>query len=701
MATNLKGQGGIKGFLLLHGEKIAMGVVAAVALWFVYKSLKVPRLDDQYQAPRLQSEISQTSAQIKDFTWTEAVDKYPDKVKKAEPIAAKSDLIVKSDNYNTSSAMFDGSVVAPMIVRADPDLLNAKDLRATGGSGLFAFADAKIRREQELRKAAEQAERERKAEERQRKEQQKQKEGAAGGKGRNRPEGPGPGESLPAELIDPAHPNRRMVGGTAQMFGVPLQGGERIERAYWACVVAKVPIREQFKRYEDAFKEARGYDQAQDFPRYVGFLVERAEVLPGKPLDWKRVPLYDGQHQSVVANKPIAQVVNQDAVNALMNAAQQFWAGMSPDVIDPRFSDYVLTLPLPPLVGRAWGSNASHPDIPMGNLPAAEEEAQPQPVAPSSAVPGTTDENASFSSSSPFASGVPAGPGYGAPGRMPIGPGQNLGYRRQPYGPGEGGRYRGPGPESYRGPTAGPGDKTTLTRGVDFWLLRFFDYTVEPGKRYKYRVKLALADPNANHPASVLAPAVLDRLAKAPRDRDGRKMDVRVLDSWSEPSPTVGIPMAGNIRLADVKIPSAEKFNDEPSVTVLVESFDVDNNGNAIQAAVEKKDFRRGYVANLIEDAKYLAEGGQVIDTQHDFKFLTGMTMLDLDGGAKLAKDLTAPVRIMVMGPSGQLYIRNEIDDKPFVDYHRELFDKSLDKHRGPGGPDEFGRGPVGRPGRK
>ena len=30
---------------------------------------------------------------------------------------------------------------------------------------------------------------------------------------------------------------------------------------------------------------------------------------------------------------------------------------------------------------------------------------------------------------------------------------------------------------------------------VDHLLLRFFDFTVEPGKKYKYQVQLVLADP--------------------------------------------------------------------------------------------------------------------------------------------------------------------------------------------------------------
>jgi len=53
MATNLKGKGRFVSLLLLHGEKIAIGVVGLVALWIVYKSFKVDKLDAKFQANML------------------------------------------------------------------------------------------------------------------------------------------------------------------------------------------------------------------------------------------------------------------------------------------------------------------------------------------------------------------------------------------------------------------------------------------------------------------------------------------------------------------------------------------------------------------------------------------------------------------------------------------------------------------------
>jgi len=111
-----------------------------------------------------------------------------------------------------------------------------------------------------------------------------------------------------------------------------LQGGERIERAYWACVVAKVPIREQLKLYQDALEKARGADPTRDFPGYVGFYVERAEVLAGKELAWacrsalRRSTAVDCEGKSLTkAPGHAAPKVPTQHSKKLLAAAAQFW----------------------------------------------------------------------------------------------------------------------------------------------------------------------------------------------------------------------------------------------------------------------------------------------------------------------------------------------------------------------------------------
>jgi hypothetical protein len=711
MATNLKGQGGMKGFLLVHGEKIAIVLVAAIAVWFVYKSWKLPRLDEKYQAAKLQSEISQSSNVIKQFAWETGVKEHPDKVKLAVPIEAKTDFNVKAEHYVNLDAKhkpafgFDPPIVAPMIRRTDPPLLNAMDVRATGGSGLFAIMDDEIRKQQELRKATEAAEREKNETKRQKLDERRQKEAAAGGPGgaKRRP-GSGP-EAAAAEVLDPTHPKRRQIESSLRPPGVVLQGGERKERVYWACVVAKVPIREQLKQYQDSFEKARGYDAQRDFPDYKGYYVQRAEVVPGQELQWKSVPLYDGQPQSIAQNKPLTNVKDEHAVgklalDKLTAAAQLFWAGgLGPDVIDDRFIQSPLTMPLPPLVGREWGADVTHPDIPLAinTPPLVEETTQPTEQAPEQQPAGDPFGAANVTPGQP---GAMTGPG--APPRFSPegGPGSSR-FMGRGVGPEGGPGSAGPGSRAMIGPGAGPEGgmarrgpggggpatvHTQLSKGVDYYLLRFFDFTVEPGKKYKYRVKLVLGDPNYNMPNSILASTVQDRQGQEAKAHGNVKVPFRTFDSFSEPSPVVGIPMSGDVRLAEAKVPPPEKINAEPIVKLLVEAFDVDDEGSPIQAATEKE-FRRGYVANVIDDGHYVVDNATV-DTKKDFRFLTGMTLLDVEGGTNLTRELTVPVRIVVMGPAGELYIRNETDDKPLVEYHKALFDNPNEKKgRGPSGP--------------
>jgi hypothetical protein len=728
MATNLKGKGRVVSLLLLHGEKIAIGVVGLIALMFVYKSFKIDKLPDNFQADKLQTEITQTSSEIKGFNWEKAVAEHPDKIKKFQPIPANGEMAVNPKDYVPLDAKgqpnfaIEGSIVPPLILRDDPVLINVVDPRAVGGSGLFAFVDEEIRKKQVLRQAEETAEAEKKAIAKQKKDAANANAGAAG---KRRPESPGEGANEP---LDPLHPKRRPVsgyGGGRPGGGGALQGGERIERAYWACVTAKVPIREQLKRYQDALEKARGADPTRDFPSYLGFYVERAEVLPGKELAWSPVPLYDGQRQSIAQNKTLSKAPNhgihKGVYDNLMNAAQQFWAtGISPDVIDERFAEYPLTLPLPPLIGREWGSEATHPDIPLAiNTPPLEDENLQRATGDAAQQPAAADAGGEFGSAAPtqgsvgpgmgpgagFGTGRPGGeyPGAGlGRGRMMgpeggMGPGMGPGGRRIMAGPGGGPEGGG----AYRGSGGGQAaaQHQVLPKGVDYYLLRFFDFTVEPGKKYKYRVKLVFNDPNFGMPEGVLAASVLDRQAKEVAATKKKKSDLfyRVVDKWSDPTPTVGIPMAGNVRLADTKIPAG--VNDEPNVKLLVEAFDVDEAGLPIQAALEsdKTWFRRGNVVNMVQDAEYLVDP-TMIDTKANFQFLTGMTLLDVDGGTKLSRDMTVPSRILVMGSAGEMYIRNEIDDKPYVESHRKTFEKTTDKNGKPLGPEVPGGSPKRPP---
>ena len=145
-------------------------------------------------------------------------------------------------------------------------------------------------------------------------------------------------------------------------------------------------------------------------------------------------------------------------------------------------------------------------------------------------------------------------------------------------------------------------------------------------------------------------------------------------------------------------MPKGKTFNEEPSATLLVESFGLDEKGNAIQAANEKE-LRRGYVANMVEDAEYITPDGKSIDKIESFKFFTGITVVDMAGGEKLMRDMQAPSRVLLLDPSGELYIHTELDDAPAVQLHKLMFTE--DKRKGRDGEDVHGGGEGGRGGRR
>jgi hypothetical protein len=494
--------------------------------------------------------------------------------------------------------------------------------------------------------------------------------------------------------------------------GAQLQGGERLERAYWATVVARVPIREQLKLHQDAFQNARGgYDPARDFPQYVGYMVQRSEIVNGKPQPWKLVYVYDGQRKYIDSRKPAGKFVNVDTVTKLTELAATEWATGTMEPVDARWTDAMLTLPLPPMVGRNFGEDATHPDIPLAKdaPPPEDQTLTPAETAATPAEPDNEDdEEITFRAGSggpatgtanpysqggrPSMQGFSAGPReFGAgPGYSSLGPGMGVGI-----GPGMGGPEGGMGAGMTGGISAS--GRTDLPREVDHLLLRFFDFTVEPGKQYQYRVKVAIVDPNHTIPmeSGALDSSVMDRRSKefqAAKAKGRQAPWSRAAKEWSEPSRSVGIPVgAGIVHVAEAELPSGKTANDEPAVTLIAESFDIDPaDGSAIHFAPEEE-FRRGAVVNIKGKMRYTGDSDRWIDTKDYHELHTGMTVLDIGGAKELGRDMTAPTRVLMMDPAGHMTVYNEMDDEQDVKYLRVLFDDRPRNPMGMPGGAEFG----------
>ncbi len=308
-------------------------------------------------------------------------------------------------------------------------------------------------------------------------------------------------------------------------------------------VVAKVPVKEQRNVYRDTFQNARGeYDEQVDVPVYVGYYVQRAELLPGEDPSqlaearWQAVPVCDAKGSPNPME--LGSAMSAATAASLNELAASEWAQGVTEVVDPRYLDPsgILAYPLPPLVGREWGREATHPDIPLGSG-AAEDLTTVAAEAAPAARPERGAKGDQFS--------LPE-QGY-ALGRRDAGgrAGQRMNFGERDAG--------GTGAERRDGGRSG----MSLQVMSDAYLVRFFDFKVTPGKRYSYRAQLVMADPNlAPHVKfTYLDAQAADRIKKLPKGPDGRPVPASTFlrTDWSQPTSPVSVPLDGTVRMAGVQ----------------------------------------------------------------------------------------------------------------------------------------------------
>jgi hypothetical protein len=290
-------------------------------------------------------------------------------------------------------------------------------------------------------------------------------------------------------------------------------------------------------------------------------------------------------------------------------AARKFedqWTGKSQEIVSPKYTDPNLTGGLAPLRYTSWGEVVSHPKVLLATEEGRQNN-QPQPVAPvqPEAKPPAADAGPLFVNNA---------------------------------------REEAPAPP----PRANP-DKQGGEEVIAYRLLRMFDYTVQPGKRYRYRVLLGLSNPNYKLPAVYLkdpASAGAQHLASQPSAASG----------------LVTIPDGHNVLAGAVD--GGTRYV-EPSATIAVTAFDPQD---GVQAGAELATVRRGGVANALNKEVQVRDvGGQVKSVTLDFK--SDIVVLDIFGGKTLpgkrrVPPLTAPGEILLMDADGNLTVRNELDDR-------------------------------------
>jgi hypothetical protein len=258
--------------------------------------------------------------------------------------------------------------------------------------------------------------------------------------------------------------------------GIVAQGAVEIRGQRWIVLTGLVSYDKELRAFDDALRNAGPtgcYDPQRDTPYYIACDVQRAEVVSpadGAKPNWDNVPV-------ILSNKALS--------DALKRWGQPPMADMvAPEhLFQPRPTS--LTFPLPPVTGSPWTESVAHPpEIPLLDL------GQANPAGMGGGFGGR-----GIGPTAPPAGSPPTIPGPKPP--------DGAGGHEDPYGdnPTEPVAPAGGGPSE--GPAA-PGAAVSTAL-----LFRFFDFDVQPGKQYVYRVRLVLRNPNYKLKATSLKDAKL------------------------------------------------------------------------------------------------------------------------------------------------------------------------------------------------
>lgn len=527
-----------------------------------------------------------------------------------------------------------------------------------------------------------------------------------------------------------------------QPSAVPMMGaGSQIRGQRWVCVTALIPHAKYYEAFKLALENARYRDPARDFPLYRYYYIERAEVDPQDPdadpanLTWVRL----------------------NPRRALYKAQLQ-WTTFSQEIVDRRFwpvhpfrphSFELMMFPLGPRTDRPWGEEVAHlPEITLAQTPQMGMGMEGYPMGPMGTMPGAVpaakttppdefEEGGEGAKVAPKKSPKrPQRPRFQSLDEIPDEPEEGapvggFGGEMMPGGyPGghPGGPMRMPMMPSARSPMSGampPGYPPEMSSGYpssaggypgmpgmgpeaygqyaeeeyipeDYLLLRFFDFEVEAGKYYRYRVKLLVDNPNNGLPPRVLAQPDL----AGPRWLEA---------DWSEPSAVVNVPLDSQVLVVSA---SPKPAQGEPSAKVLLVRFDMDS---GIEAFKEFEKISRGQWLNYLKQEFDRAAAGLASspmmgmgamypspdmaamgppgmpmpgtpygmarrpgageeEEKEYVDYVTDCLVLDIAGGSTLPgrerEKLTEPGRILLMDKDGHLLVRNEIDDLPEVSRH-------------------------------
>lgn len=309
----------------------------------------------------------------------------------------------------------------------------------------------------------------------------------------------------------------------------------------------------------------------------------------------------DFQVERAEVDSPAGGGEQWTAINVHEAIAKEFgeFATERPEVVDKKFQYRPINDPVPPLIGREPDPTMAHePEIPFVIQVKDKETQQKQPEAAPNA-----DEN-------------------------PLAVGNDT---------------------QRHAVVANNQGRQTQVEVAPVRLFRFFDYTVENDRMYRYRVKVTLKNPNKN---------VAKRYLAKPELAEGARRET----PWSDPSTVVIVPPSSRVLAGDITPPAG--FN-EAFAKVLVIKWE---EPKAVEVPHEFTKLTRGQFMNYPDITAQIPTPGAPDKTfEGPITFETNTMLVDIIGGERVSgpnsKMIKAPSVMLFMDPFGELVIHEHVAD--------------------------------------
>jgi len=433
-------------------------------------------------------------------------------------------------------------------------------------------------------------------------------------------------------------------------------------------VTALVPFKKQFDEYERALAMRSGYEARRDRPDYIFMTIQRVDIT-------------DNPQQAE------GEYAWEDLLNTRThNKAAESWHGTAGEIVDSTHLNDYISLSCPPVMLRNINELLRHPEIPLaGQAPVEEtviEESEDEPeeevdgnIPGSGRKPNRNNNNNAGGGDMAGMGGDMAGMG-GAMGGMGDMSGMGMGGMG-----GMGGMMGGMG-----------GDMGAMLSSniPDYKMVRFFDFSAQIGRTYRYRVQLWIEDPNLpntnpddeypDHRApseQTLDADSLNRL-KTLKANAGNGLAWFRKTEWSTPCEAITIPdptmiAAGSVEAArESRSPTGATYVDSEPIGIIKPI--VFDRQRAVDVPYDRS-VSRGALLNFVADAEYGHPITEVINGLPQFNFQTDILVGDLRGGDQLFKGtnyekmfekdniITAPGEFVLFDKDGNLIVHSEIDD--------------------------------------